>query len=701
MTDAADRPVEDLSEAAAAAELARLAATLAAHNTAYHRDDAPTVSDAAYDALKQRNAAIEARFPHLKRADSPTDLVGAAPSEAFAKVTHAIPMLSLDNAFTPEDVTEFVEGVRRFLRLAAEDEVALVAEPKIDGLSISILYEGGRLVRAATRGDGRTGEDVTRNVRTVGDIPEVLTGTDVPAVLEVRGEVYMARDDFAALNARQAAAERKTFANPRNAAAGSLRQLDPSITAARPLKAWIYAWGAVSDEEAWIAAGSTHMDVLDRFRAWGLPVNDRIARAADVGALLALHAGFEQDRASLPYDIDGVVYKIDRLDWRRRLGAVAKSPRWAIAHKLAAEQAQTKLEDIRIQVGRTGALTPVAHLAPVTVGGVVVARATLHNEDEVARKDVRVGDTVVIQRAGDVIPQVVEVILAERPADSRPFEMPDACPECGSHAVREEGEAVRRCTGGLVCPAQAHERLRHFVGRDAFDIEGLGEKQVRTLREKELIRAPADIFTLAARQQDSLTKLENLEGWGKTSVAKLYAAIEARRSVPLDRFIFGLGIRHVGLGTARLLARHYEDAERFVAAMAAAGEPGAAREELLNIDQIGAAVADALAEFMAEPNNRKVVDDLLVQVTPTPLEAAATASPVAGKTVVFTGTLEVMSRAEAKARAEQLGAKVAGSVSAKTDLVIAGPGAGSKEKKARDLGIEVIDEAGWLALVEN
>jgi len=683
-----------------AAEHERLAAEIREHDRRYYREDAPTVTDAEYDALRRRLIEIETAYPELAGEDSPTKTVGTAPSEAFGEVRHVVPMLSLDNAFEDGDVVDFVARVRRFLRLAEADPLVVTAEPKIDGLSLALRYEGRRLVSAATRGDGLVGENVTANARTLDDIPERLPA-DAPEIVEVRGEVYMAHADFRALNERMAETGRQ-FANPRNAAAGSLRQLDPSVTASRPLRFFAYAWGEMS-----AVPETTQYDMVQRFGAWGLPVNPRMRRCGSVEELLAVYRAIEAERASLGYDIDGVVYKVDRLDLQARLGFVSRSPRWAIAHKFPAEQATTVLQAIDIQVGRTGALTPVAKLAPVTVGGVVVSNATLHNEDEIARKDIRVGDTVIVQRAGDVIPQVVEVVLDKRPAGAAPYVFPTICPVCGSHAVREEGEVVRRCTGGLVCPAQAVERIRHFVSRNAFDIEGLGEKQVRALYDWGLVRQPAEIFTLARREEAApLQKLENREGWGKTSARNLFAAIEARRRVSLGRFLFALGIRHVGETNAKRFARHYGSWAALAAAAEAAEPPrekgdkgNEAWREINDIEGIGPIVAGALVDFFAEAHNRAALDALLAEVTPEDEAApAATGSPVAGKTVVFTGTLEKMTRDEAKARAEALGAKVSGSVSKKTDLVVAGPGAGSKLKQAEALGVEVIDEEAWIAL---
>ncbi|MFG1379525.1 NAD-dependent DNA ligase LigA [Xanthobacter autotrophicus] len=700
-------PVDDLSPAEAAREHKALAQEISGHDAAYYREDAPVVSDADYDALRRRYEAIEERFPDLRGEDSLSQKVGAAPSEKFGKVTHKVPMLSLSNCFSDEEVEEFVARVKRFLNLGPEDEVAFTCEPKIDGLSCSLHYQNGRLTVAATRGDGSQGEDVTPNVRTIADIPERLSGADVPDTIDVRGEVYMAGADFEALNARQAAAEDKVFANPRNAAAGSLRQLDPSITASRPLKFFAYAWGEASSLPA-----ETQYGVVEAFARWGFTTNPLMVVARDAAGLIAHYRSIEAQRALLGYDIDGVVYKVNSLELQRRLGFVSRSPRWAIAHKFPAEQATTVLEEIEIQVGRTGALTPVAKLTPVTVGGVVVSSATLHNEDEIARKDVRIGDTVVVQRAGDVIPQVVRVIEDKRPAGSTPYEFPTLCPACGSHAVREvdtksgKMDAVRRCTGGLICPAQMVERLRHFVSRNAFDIEGLGEKQVRAFYEWGLIASPADIFTLEARNARSLQRLENREGWGKTSATNLFAAIADRRTVAVDRFVFALGIRHVGETNAKRLMRHYGTVEALETGALAAIIPGEdhpkgndAWQDMLGIDGIGDVVAEAVIEFFGEPRNREVVAALLKEVTPEPMERVAAASPVSGKTVVFTGSLDKMTRDEAKAMAERLGAKVAGSVSAKTDLVVAGPGAGSKLEKAQALGVQVITEDEWFELV--
>ncbi|WP_460448804.1 NAD-dependent DNA ligase LigA [Alsobacter sp. SYSU BS001988] len=690
---------EAMTAREARAEHAALAAEIAEHDVRYHQQDAPTISDAAYDALRLRAQAIEARFPALKEADG-LGQVGAKPSEKFAKVRHRVPMLSLANVFSDEEVEEFVGRVRRFLDWPAEKPLAVTAEPKIDGLSCSLRYENGELVVAATRGDGEEGEDVTVNVRTIGEIPNRIERA--PEVLEVRGEVYMTKPDFAAMNARQEAEGKPPFANPRNAAAGSLRQLDPRITAARPLRFFAYAWGEVKGD----MPARTQSGMVEAFARFGLPTNPLMRRCETIEEMLAQYRAIEEQRASLPYDIDGVVYKVDDLDLQRRLGFVSRSPRWATAHKFPAEKATTELLDIEIQVGRTGSLTPVARLKPVTVGGVVVTNATLHNEDEIARKDVRIGDTVTVQRAGDVIPQILGPVLEKRPEGAAPYAFPHLCPACGSHAVREidpktgKEDVVRRCTGGLICPAQAVERLRHFASRNAFDIEGLGDRQIEAFYRDGLITRPQDIFTLQARDARSTRRLKDREGYGETSVRNLFAAIEARRRVALHRFIFALGIRHVGETTAKLLARHCMSAEAFRDLATAAADPASgALAELTSIEGIGPVVAESIVDFFAEPHNLEVVAELLEQVTPEPPEAVASQSPVAGKTVVFTGALEKMTREEAKAMAERLGAKVSGSVSKKTSIVVAGPGAGSKLANARDLGVEVMDEDAWLKLV--
>jgi DNA ligase (NAD+) len=689
-------PTHKLTEDQAVGELQRLAKLIAEHDKRYYQKDAPTISDAEYDALRQRNNEIEARFPELIRKDSPSQRVGAAPTGRFGKVRHAVPMLSLDNAFADNDVSEFVDRVVRFLKL--DETPAFTAEPKIDGLSLSLRYEDGVLVTGATRGDGLEGEDVTANVRTLDDIPDKLKGRNLPAVVEVRGEVYMTHEDFLALNKRQADAEEPVYANPRNSAAGSLRQKDPSITASRKLKFFAYGWGEMS-----AVPQDTQSDMVAWLGERGFVINPLFRLCSSVDEMLLLYRQVEEKRASLGYDIDGVVYKLNRLDWQTRLGFVSRSPRWAIAHKFPAEKATTIVRDIDIQVGRTGALTPVAKLEPVTVGGVVVQNATLHNEDEIARKDVRIGDTVNIQRAGDVIPQVLSVVLDKRPANAKPYKFPDRCPVCGSHAVREEGEAVRRCTGGLICPAQQVERLRHFVSRNAFDIEGFGEKQVQAFFADGLVMQPADIFTLEARNRRAEKKLEDREGYGETSVRNLFAAIAERRRIALNRLIFALGIRHIGETNARLLARHYGTVEAFLDGMTAAGagKDSEAYGELINIGGIGEVVADAVVEFFKEERNRDAVGRLLDEIEVEPMEKAKSDSAISGKTVVFTGTLEKMTRSEAKAQAERLGAKVAGSVSKKTDYLVVGPGAGSKLKEAQTHGVAVLSEDEWLAMVQG
>lgn len=693
MSSLRDMPVDDLMELDAVVELKALAEEIAAHDKAYHQKDAPTITDADYDALRQRNTAIEARFPHLKRKDSPSNKVGAPIQQGFDKVTHARPMLSLGNVFSEEDLSDFLDGIRRFLRLNDNDVVETVAEPKIDGLSLSIRYEKGKLVQAATRGDGAVGENVTANVLTIQDVPRNLPA-GAPDVVEVRGEVYMGKADFLALNKAQEEAGGKVFANPRNAAAGSLRQLDSSITAKRPLRFFAYAWGELS-----APVTDSQMGFINQLKDWGFSVNPLTRVCASLADLMANYQRINEARASLDYDIDGIVYKVNRLDWQGRLGFVSRAPRWAIAHKFPAEQAQTILNDISIQVGRTGTLTPVAELEPVTVGGVVVSRATLHNKDEIERKGVRVGDTVIIQRAGDVIPQVVSVVMEKRIDGSEPFTFPDTCPECGSHAVREEGEAAIRCTGGLICPAQAVERLKHFVSRDAFDIEGLGAKNIETFFKEGLIKTPVDIFTL---QQNHEATLRGREGWGEKSVDNLFAAIKDRSTISLDRFIYALGIRQVGQATARLLAKQYLTLDGWIEAMMAAEDKeGDAYKDLTSIDGIGDSMAGDLLAFFDEPHNRDVLDKLKELVTVEDfIPPDESTSPVAGKTVVFTGALETLSRSEAKAQAQNLGAKVSGSVSKKTDIVVAGPGAGSKEKKARELGLQVLSEEEWLELIK-
>ncbi|MCW1919588.1 NAD-dependent DNA ligase LigA [Rhodobacter sp. KR11] len=693
--------VAAMGEEQARAELARLAAVLQQANAAYHGADAPVMTDAEYDALKARNAAIEARFPLLKRADSPSDQVGAAPGQGFGKVAHSVPMLSLENGFSPEDLGDFVDRVEKFL---GAPPGAFTAEPKIDGLSLSLRYENGRLVQAATRGDGETGEDVTANALTIAGIPHQVL--DAPEVMEIRGEAYLSHADFAALNAAQVARGDKTFANPRNAAAGSLRQLDAQITAARPLRFFAYTWGALSQPLA-----ATQMGAIQRLAAMGFPTNPLTVLCDGPEAMLAHYRAIEQSRATLGYDIDGVVYKVDDLGLQARLGFRSTTPRWALAHKFPAELAWTRLLAIDIQVGRTGALSPVARLAPVTVGGVVVSNATLHNEDYIAGRDskggviregrdIRIGDWVQVYRAGDVIPKIADVDLSQRQGEA--FAFPQTCPECGSPAHREEGDSVRRCTGGLICPAQGVERLKHFVSRGAFDIEGLGAKQVEMFyNDADLpVRTPADIFTLASRDAASpLKKLKNRDGFGEKSTEKLFAAIEARRTIPLDRLIFALGIRHAGEVAAATIARHYRTWEAFETAITRA-EPGNADwNDLLSVDGVGAVLVGSLVEAFANPNERSAIDALVAQLQVQPVEIRAKVdSQIAGKTLVFTGTLEKMTRAEAKARAEALGAKVAGSVSAKTDLLIAGPGAGSKAKEAEKHGVTIISEDDWIAL---
>ncbi|ASR11206.1 NAD-dependent DNA ligase LigA [Rhizobium leguminosarum bv. viciae] len=711
--------VDTLTIEEAAVELERLAKEIAHHDALYHGKDQPEISDADYDALKRRNDALEVRFPELIREDSPSRHVGAAPSVTFSPVIHARPMLSLDNTFSQEDVQDFVAGVYRFLGRLPDQSIAFTAEPKIDGLSMSIRYENGRLVTAATRGDGTTGENVTANIRTIAEIPNELP-KGVPAVVEIRGEVYMAKSDFLALNRQMEAEGKQTYVNPRNTAAGSLRQLDAKVTASRKLKFFAYAWGEMSEMPE-----DTQFGIVQTFKDWGFPVNPLMKRLNSVADILSHYDEIGLERPDLDYDIDGVVYKVDSLELQARLGFRSRSPRWATAHKFPAEQAFTIVENIDIQVGRTGALTPVARLTPITVGGVVVTNATLHNADYIRgignsgerirddEHDIRIGDTVIVQRAGDVIPQVLDVVMEKRPADARPYEFPKTCPVCGSHAVRERHEktgkldSVTRCTGGFICRAQATEHLKHFVSRNAFDIEGLGSKQIDFFFENEdaslQIRTAPDIFTLEKRQQQSLTKLENIDGFGKVSVGKLYAAITERRSIALHRFIYALGIRHVGETTAKLLARSYGTYAAFETAMREAEAlSGDAWSDLNAIEGIGEVVARAIVEFYKEPRNVEVITRLIEEVTPEEAEQPKTAgSPVAGKTVVFTGSLEKFTRDEAKARAESLGAKVAGSVSKKTDIVVAGPGAGSKLDKARELGVQTMDEDEWLALISG
>jgi len=699
----AEKPVEDLTEAEAATELEMLATEMAEHDRRYYLDEAPTVSDEAYDALKVRNAAIEARFPALIRDDSPSLRVGAQRATQFAPVEHGVPMLSLDNAFSDEDALEFDARVRRFLRL--EDGVGYTAEPKIDGLSASLRYEKGVLVQGATRGDGRVGEDVTANLKTITDIPHRLAGSGWPDLIEIRGEVYFRHEDFAALNAAAEAAGQKTYVNARNSASGSLRQIDPTITAQRRLRFFAYAWGLLSEPFA-----ETQSEALRKLAEWGFKTTEQTRTVVGGQGLLEAYARMAQVRPTLGFDIDGVVYKVDRLDWQQRLGFVSRSPRWAIARKFPAEQARTRLEAIDIQVGRTGAVTPVARLAPVLVGGVTVVNATLHNADEIARKDIRVGDTVILQRAGDVIPQVVGVVLEERPADAVPFDYPTHCP-CPLHtplARDVQGEdaegnpiygVVRRCTGEFACPFQRIEHLIHFCGRRTFDIEGLGIKQLQAFFDEGLIRAPADIFRLA-RNETALAALRERDGYGETSIRNLVASIEARRAVPLDRFINALGIRHVGETTAVVLARGYGSAAAFLEAMhKVAARDEEAMHELDALDQIGEAVIEAVAAYFSEEHNLGLVNDLVAELDIQDAARPKTDTAVAGKTVVFTGSLERLTRDEAKAQAESLGAKVASSVSKKTDIVVAGPGAGSKLKTATDLGITVMTEDEWLAMI--
>ena len=701
--DYSDIAVGDLTPAQAKAELLRLAFEIGTHDKRYYQEDAPSVTDAEYDALRKRNAAIEAKFPDLIRPDSPSRRVGAAPSRGFAKVRHSAPMLSLDNAFGEEDVRDFVGRIRRFLKLDDDEEIVFSAEPKIDGLSLSLRYENGELVTAATRGDGTEGEDVTANVKTVKAVPHKLKGRKVPEVCEVRGEIYMTKPDFLALNKRQAEAGGQIFANPRNSAAGSLRQKDPAVTASRPLGFFAYGWGEMSELPA-----DTQSGMVKFFDAAGFDTNPLTKARHSVEELLAFHRDIETRRAKLDYDIDGVVYKVDRLDWQERLGFVSRTPRWAIAHKFAAERATTVLNDIEIQVGRTGALTPVGKLEAVGVGGVIVQNVSLHNEDYIKGigndgepiregRDIRIGDTLIIQRAGDVIPQVVDVVIDKRPKSAKPYKFPEKCPACGSHAVREDDEAVRRCTGGLICPAQQVERLRLFVSRNAFDIEGLGEKQIQLFFEKKWIEEPADIFQLEKKHRKALLQEE---GFGEISVRNLFAAINERRRIVLNRLIYALGIRHVGEINARILARHYGSFDALQkAAKAAADKESEAYQDLTTIGGIGEVVGDAVVEFFKEKHNRDAIGRLLGEIEVEPMEAVRTDSPIAGKTVVFTGALEKMTRDEAKATAERLGAKAAGSVSKKTDYVVAGPGAGSKLAEAQKHGVKVLTEEEWLKLI--
>ena len=699
---AADIPVDELTEAQAKAELKRLAAAITHHDRLYYTHDAPEISDAEYDLLRRRNQAIEARFPAIVRPDSPSRRVGAPPATGFAKVKHAKPMLSLDNAFDEDDVREFFGRIRRFLGLSADEPIEIVAEPKIDGLSITLRYEHGKFVRGATRGDGETGEDVTENLKTLDDVPPLLKGRHIPEFVDVRGEVYLPRKDFEKLNAQRENAGEPLFANPRNAAAGSLRQLDPNITRQRPLRFFAYQWGELSKPP------KTHWDFLEHLRVWGFNVNPLARLCKTPDEAIAFHRKIGEERPTLGYEIDGVVYKVNRVDWQERLGFISRAPRWAIAHKFPAEQVQTRLKEIQVSVGRTGAMTPFAVLEPVFVGGVKVSLATLHNEDYIKRLDIRAGDTVVVQRAGDVIPQVVGPVPS-KPRGSKHFKMPTHCPDCGSLAVREAGEAVWRCTGGLVCPTQAVQRLVHFCSRDAFDIEGMGEKHVAEFWNEGLIRSPVDIFRLARHRQ----KLAEREGWGDRSVDKLLEAIDRRRAIGFARFIYALGIPQVGQATAGWIARHYQTLDKWRSQMRTAvkerarhpDEPktpetvGEAYADLCTIQGIGVTMADDIVGFFAEPHNTRILDELEQELSIEPPQAPAQSSPVAGKTVVFTGTLEKMTRPEAKSRAEALGAHVAGSVSKKTDLVVVGADAGSKASKARELGVKTIDEDEWLKLV--
>lgn len=690
-----ETPVSALTDLEAAAELAFLAKRMAELDKAYYQADDPLVSDAEYDALKRRNEAIEARFPHLVRADSPSKKVGAKASEDFAKVTHSVPMLSLGNIFSTDEIFEFANRIRRFLGLDDDAELAFMAEPKLDGLSFSALYVNGEFVRGATRGDGAVGEDITENLKQIKDLPLKLTGSDIPERLDIRGEVIMNKADFFALNDEQTAAGKKPFANPRNAAAGSLRQLDPRITGRRRLSLFGYTFGETS-AEPWDSQDA----FLQKIRSWGFPVNPEVRLCKTAQELADFFENLADKRPNLPYDIDGAVYKVNRRDWQERLGFVARAPRWAIAHKFPAEQAQTKLENIRIQVGRTGALTPVADLTPVNVGGVMVSHATLHNEDELKRKDIRIGDTVVIQRAGDVIPQVVRVVSEKRPADSVPFEFPTVCPVCGAHVVRDPDEAVQRCSGGLVCPAQAVESLKHFVSRDALNIEGLGAKNMAFFFDRGWIKTPSDVFTLESRVGADIRKLD---GWGDKSADNLFAAIrKVAAATPMEKFLFALGIREVGQATARLLAAHYLTMPAFLEQTALAQDRESdAYKELLSIESIGDVIACEILDFTAEEHNRTEIDKLLNLMTVTAFVPVENDSPLAGKTVVFTGSLETMTRSEAKAKAQSAGAKVAGSVSKKTDYVILGADAGSKAQKAAELGITVLSESEFTELCNN
>jgi len=692
-----DIPVNKLTEEQAAAELELIANEIAKHDIRYYQKDTPIISDAEYDALKSRNLDLERHFPSLVRPDSPSNKVGATPVSSFAKVTHTVPMLSLDNAFTADDIRDFYNRIRRFLNLSEQNVVEVVVEPKIDGVSFSARYECGQLSTASTRGDGSVGEDITRNLHTIDELPNTLTG-EPPAVLEVRGEVYITKDDFFAMNDLHKKTGDKVFSNPRNAAAGSLRQLDPNITATRPLRLFTYAWGTV-DNAYW----STQMDFVDLLKSWGFPVNPLTRLCKTVDESLDVYEHIQNQRATLPYDIDGVVYKVNRRDWQHRLGLVSRAPRWATAHKFPAERAQTLLQDIQVQVGRTGSLTPVAHLQPVTVGGVVISRASLHNEDEITRKDIRIGDTVVIQRAGDVIPQVIEVVTEKRANNSQRFQFPDHCPACGSVAVREEGRAARRCKAGLICPAQAVERLKHFVSRNAFDIEGLGGKNVEALFKEGFLTNPAEIFTLQGRNKAGSKSLENLDGWGEVSVLKLFKAIDSRRTISLERLIYALGIQQIGQSTAKLLAQSYMTIEAWERALREAQDRESnAYHDLVGINSIGTAVAEDLLNFYAASHNRGILDKLKTELVIESYQQLNFGfSPIAGKTIVFTGSLETMTRNEAKAGAQTLGAKVAGLVSDKTDLVVAGEGSGRKRRVAEKLGVKVFSEQEYLTLIER
>jgi len=687
--------VDHLTREQAAQELARLAKTIAYHDRLYFQEDAPEISDAAYDALVVRNRHIEARFPDLRRSDSPSKRVGAPVSKGFKKVKHRVPMLSLENAFSLENVINFFDRVRRFLSLGPAQAFAVVAEPKIDGLSAALHYQNGKLRLAATRGDGSEGEDITANVRQIASVPQVLRGENIPESLEVRGEIYMDRSDFFTLNQQRLQEGEAEFANPRNAAAGSVRQLDASVTARRPLRFFAYYYEAISGDTT-----ATHHECLKNLENWGFSVSSEIRLCQSLKGLEEFYTDMNGKRAELAYDIDGVVYKVDELAWQRRLGSVGRTPRYAVAHKFEAEKAETILEEISIQVGRTGVLTPVAHLKPVTVGGVVVSRATLHNADEIVRKDARAGDHVIIQRAGDVIPQVVSVVIDKRPVDSKAFIFPSCCPACGSEVVHLPGEVARRCMNGLLCPAQAVEHLRHFVSRDAFDIEGLGIRHIEAFYQDKLIQSPVDIFTLEERDKNSLTPLRAREGWGSQSANNLFEAINKRRTISLDRFIYALGILQIGSVTAKLLAKHYRSLPALLEAMQQAQNHNSdAYHDLLSLDGIGQNMAEDLLNFFHEPHNLEVIHKLQKQlIIPEFIVATAAESVLSHKTIVFTGTLERMSRAEAKATAERLGAKVAGSVSKKTNFVVVGADAGSKAKAAAELGVEILTEEQWIEI---